>query len=117
MPKAKSRMQNLLISDLMRITTPEDEFWSKVLERLRGMETVGQYPGDVPPPQQLIEEIKPYFQTNGVYDIIRCGLYQVCLQLGKSHVKDALVTHEVTEDIRIMIPDYTWSLHIQKKVN
>jgi len=117
MPKAKNKMQNVLVSDLMHEDTFEEEFWFKVLERLRGLETLLQYPQDVLAPEELIAEIKPYFEVNGVFTIMKGGQHQVCLQLGKSGCKSALVTHAVTDDIRIMIPDYSWSLHIQKKVN
>lgn len=117
MPKAKSKMHNLLISDLFHKDTEIEVFWDGVLHRLRGMQSVAQYPECFPTPEAFIEEIKPFFEENGVYTILRAEVRLVTLQIGKSVAKHALITHAVTEDIQVMIPDYAWSLHIQPKVS
>lgn len=116
MPKAKSKMFNLLISDLYNKDTENEIFWDRVLHRLRGMQSVAQYPDGFPEPEAFIEELKPYFDNNGVYDIMRAETRMVTLQLGKSNAEHALINHNVAKNIYVMIPDYAWSLHVQPKV-
>lgn len=117
MPKAKRHMHNLLISDLHGRDTDNEVFWDGVLHRLRGMQSIMQYPDCIPAPEAFIEELKPYFETNGVYTLLKAPHLMVTLQLGRARAKNALVTHAVTENIRVMIPDYAWSLRIQPKMD
>lgn len=119
MPKCKSKMFNVLLSDLagdlQAFEHPYELFWDSVLARLRGLVSINQWPSDFKTPEELVEEIKPFFKENGVYEIVRAAHKHVSLQLGKVQRDHVLITYEVSPDVKIMIPDYCWAIHITSK--
>jgi hypothetical protein len=116
MPKAKAKMFNILLSDLTHgveeYVEPYDAFWYGVLHRLKGLQALNQWPDDFKTPEALVEEIKPYFKDNGVYNIIGSKNRHVSLQIGKSVASHALITHSVAGGVAVMIPDYNWAVHV-----
>lgn len=120
MAKAKAKMINVLLSDLASdlraFEDPYGLFWSDVLARLRGLVSVNQWPDNFKTPEELVEEIKPYFADNGIYEIISAKDRHVSLQLGKAQGGHVLVTQAVAAQVKVMIPDYCWAVHIIEKV-